>query len=398
MRILVLTTVLPEAARGGGEIAVRSIVDALERNADDIRVIGYRRTRDPSSDDARWIAAEERAIETAASGWRRLAWGANALTRGVPYSQAKFESSAFRATVSTVAADAPFDLAIINFAQLAWMLPHVRRYSRRVVACLHNVDHALYADHRDHAQNPLARWVYGREGRLVRRAEQRLVAGADEIWALTRDDAEVFAAYTPEAAVHVLTVPSPFEPPSDPPDKAFDVGLIGSWTWRANEDGLRWFFTEIYPRLPDTYEIRVAGIGGEWLAGRYPNVRYLGLIDDARRFMEQARVLAIPVRIGGGIQIKTLDAIASGSAVVAAPLALRGIDDAPSSVATAASVPEFAEKIAAALAAGERPDARKEAVRWSAGRRAAFDAEISAAVARAGTETDRIRRPATCPR
>jgi hypothetical protein len=48
--------------------------------------------------------------------------------------------------------------------------------------------------------------------------------------------------------------------------------------------------------------------------------------------MAQAKVVAIPTLSGGGIQIKTLDAIASGSAIVATPVALRGISDPPATV------------------------------------------------------------------
>ena len=62
---------------------------------------------------------------------------------------------------------------------------------------------------------------------------------------------------------------------------------------------------------------------------RYPNVKYCGFVPDAQTFMSVARVIAIPSISGGGVQIKTLDAIASGSQIVATTVAMRGILDYP---------------------------------------------------------------------
>jgi polysaccharide biosynthesis protein PslH len=158
--------------------------------------------------------------------------------------------------------------------------------------------------------------------------------------------------------------------------KDFDIGLIGSWTWKANEEGLAWFFNRVYPQLPHNLDIRVAGSGASWLEGRFANVKYLGFVDDAQDFLRHARAVAIPTLSGGGIQIKTLDAIASGSKIVATPLAMRGIDDRPATVAVAETPDQFATLLASAIAASGGDSFAIDAIQWSRLRLQRFQNEI----------------------
>ena len=32
--------------------------------------------------------------------------------------------------------------------------------------------------------------------------------------------------------------------------KEYDVCMLGSWTWKPNMDGLKWFLDNVYPLLP----------------------------------------------------------------------------------------------------------------------------------------------------
>jgi polysaccharide biosynthesis protein PslH len=106
--------------------------------------------------------------------------------------------------------------------------------------------------------------------------------------------------------------------------------------------GLKWFFQKVYPYLPENLSIHVAGKGAEWLSGEYENVHYCGFVPNVQEFMAQAKAIAIPSVAGGGIQIKTLDAIASGLPIVATPVALRGIFEYPSYIEVAEQPDKFA--------------------------------------------------------
>ncbi len=137
---------------------------------------------------------------------------------------------------------------------------------------------------------------------------------------------------------------------------------------------------KVYPHLPTNLSIHIAGLGAEWLKGQYPNINYCGFVPSVQTFMAQAKVLAIPSISGGGVQIKTLDAIASGSPLVATPIALRGISEYPSSVIVAENPEEFALYLIQLLTLNTIPDICAEAIAWSENRHSKFYADITYAI------------------
>jgi glycosyltransferase involved in cell wall biosynthesis len=165
-----------------------------------------------------------------------------------------------------------------------------------------------------------------------------------------------------------------------PEVKNCDVGIIGTWTWKPNTEGLKWFFEAVYPHLPADLSIQVAGKGAEWLHGQYSNVKYCGFVPSAQAFIEQAKVIAIPSISGSGVQIKTLDAIASGSPVVATPVALRGISEYPSSVIVAEKPEDFANSLTQLLVLLTAPNFSRDGIAWSQNRQRKFFADVAKAI------------------
>ncbi len=112
----------------------------------------------------------------------------------------------------------------------------------------------------------------------------------------------------------------------------------------------------------------------------YDNVNYLGFVDNLNGFLTAARAIAIPTLSGGGIQIKTLDAIASGSPIVATTTALRGIDDPPAMVTVTDQAEQFAQYLVAACSSSHRQELATDALNWSLSRRKNFYREINNAL------------------
>jgi hypothetical protein len=100
-----------------------------------------------------------------------------------------------------------------------------------------------------------------------------------------------------------------------------------------------------------------------------------GPVPDAEAFLRSARVVAVPKTSGTGIQIKTLNAIASGRAVVAATSAVRGLGDLPPTVTVTDDPAEFATALREARA---EPGTARE---WLAERKHRFNQAVAEAVA-----------------
>jgi glycosyltransferase involved in cell wall biosynthesis len=82
-----------------------------------------------------------------------------------------------------------------------------------------------------------------------------------------------------------------------------------------------------------------------------------GTVADVQPYLDEAALVALPLRLGGGMRVKLLEALAAGKAIVASPLAARGLELADGrELVLAETDEEFAEAIVTLIA---DPDARR---------------------------------------
>lgn len=341
-KVLVLTTLLPSRRMGGGEVASQTLIDGLRQNGCQVSVVGYIRKGEVFEPLPYEVVVEERYIETSKAKFYTAIWFVLSMLTGLPYSAAKYYSRAYIKLVKSLLEMNQFDIVVIDHSQLGWLIK-VLGGNYKIIFLAHNIERDIYISHRARSSNPFKRWLYNREARTIEKLELELLAHATEVWTLTEHDASYFSRIYGKGSVRTLALPPVVDKCSNKIiEKKFDIGLIGSWTWKFNEDGLRWFFEHVYPELPVNLSIHVAGKGADWLNQKYPNVQYEGFVPNAQVFMAKARVLALPAFGGSGIQIKALEALASGSAIVATPTSMRGISFSSSIVKTAEHPQDFA--------------------------------------------------------
>lgn len=359
--VAVLTTVLPSGRRTGGELATQAVVDAVRAAGHDVTVVGYARPGAAARPGE--LAVGARSIETERASVReRATWAVTAVRSRLPWSMAKYASAAYRRVAHEIAARA--DVVVVDHVQAGWWVDDDVRAP--VVLVAHNVEADMYRD-RTATATGASRRVFEREHRLVADAEASLARRATQVWAFTPEDAAHFGG-------RLLPLPSALgagqERPTVPAPVR-DVAVLGTWTWEPNAIGLRWFVDEVVPRLRSR-DVHVAGAGGEAIVG--PGVTHHGVVPDAARFLDEARVVAIPSRAGRGVQVKTIDALARGAWVVATSVALRGLDAGPPVVRVADDPAVFAREIDELVAtASGRNDAARE---WAQRRLGAFEATV----------------------
>jgi hypothetical protein len=380
MKALFLTTILPSKKQIGSEVASQSLIEALRTNDVEVDVIGYVRPEDRNIAAPGEIPVEARYIESRSAKLYPLLWLLLSLVRGIPYSVSKYQSAQYRSIASRLAKNLKYDLLVIDHPQMGWIARSILNRAGSLVFVAHNVEHEMYSQLASTHRRIAMRVLFRRESKLVRRMEYWLASVASEIWTLTAQDAAHFQNAVPGAKVREMPVPaSSSARPLTSTVKHIDVALIGSWGWTANREALDWFLEEVCPFIPAELTVQIGGKGGEYASGRYPNVRYVGFVPDAVAFLQSARVIAIPTLSGGGIQIKTLDAIASGSRVVATPCAVRGIADPPDSVAVASDARSFAAQITSAARTQWSEEQCERAVAWSNDRGRKFVLQVQLA-------------------
>ncbi len=105
----------------------------------------------------------------------------------------------------------------------------------------------------------------------------------------------------------------------------------GRMDFEPNVDAVCWFARCVWPRLRERH-----GDARWWIVGKRPTaavqalerhagVTVTGAVVDVRSWAQRAAVTVLPMRCGGGIKNKLLEAAAMGLPIVASPRAVRGL-------------------------------------------------------------------------
>ncbi len=123
--------------------------------------------------------------------------------------------------------------------------------------------------------------------------------------------------------------PSFFEPQKEQPEP-FTMVFTGLMTHFPNDHGMHYFLDEIFPiilaRHPQARIFVVGKSPSKTLRARASDrVIITGYVPDVRPYMAGAQVYVIPLRIGGGIRGKALEAMAMKLPIVTTPIGVEGI-------------------------------------------------------------------------
>jgi glycosyltransferase involved in cell wall biosynthesis len=132
------------------------------------------------------------------------------------------------------------------------------------------------------------------------------------------------------------------------PDTVRDpiVLFSGHYEQEANRDAVLWFATRIWPLVRAQHpgvRFMVVGPGVtpvlRDLARRDPSIVVTGEVADLRPYLHRAQVYVCPVRLGSGMRVKVLEAMAAGVPVVTTSLGAEGIPIQPGDTCLIADQP-----------------------------------------------------------
>ena len=121
-----------------------------------------------------------------------------------------------------------------------------------------------------------------------------------------------------------------------PPLDSSDAGTLvftGSMDWMANIDAIEFFMDQVWPRVararPNARFVVVGRAPPAALVARASarglNWTFTGFVDDVRRYVHEAHLYVIPLRVGGGTRIKVYEAMAMGCPVVSTRIGVEGL-------------------------------------------------------------------------
>jgi len=108
---------------------------------------------------------------------------------------------------------------------------------------------------------------------------------------------------------------------------------VGTMYWPANIDGIRWFLDQIYPlikqQVPDVRCTLIGARPPQDIKDREQtdsSLKVTGYVDDPLPYLQDSSMMIVPLRAGGGMRVKILNALAQGLPMVSTTVGCEGID------------------------------------------------------------------------
>jgi glycosyltransferase involved in cell wall biosynthesis len=255
-----------------------------------------------------------------------------------PYYVSKFRHRGMARTIARTTAEQHFDIVQIEYAQMGQYAVHVRQGK----TVLHLIDvtfrpaYRYYKEARSLARKAVlfmewCRWIS---------YEPRMVSTFDGVTTLTAQDQMLLQRLTGLRRVGVL--PPGVEIPATalpaPQRDRCTLVFVGNLAQTPNDDAAFWLCSDIFPmileRCPQATLLIIGRSPSAALrscAGQLGRIKILDFVESLSGYLSQCSLFIAPLRLGGGIKTKILDALAHGIPVVTTPVGVEGISGLNSS-------------------------------------------------------------------
>lgn len=232
-------------------------------------------------------------------------------------------------------------LTMVQFALRAAVLCPEKK--PRIIFDAHNAVWTIVERMKENAPR-IVRLILNAETKRVKHYEGRLLGLVDHVLTVTDVDRirlEEAAAYSKVMHINpsapITTVPiavdtQKLQPVRRHPNST-NIVTLGTLHYPPNADGIRWFLNEVFPcvrqQIPDaTLTIIGKNPPQDFLdaQAQHPSaIRVTGYVPELVPYLEQSALMVVPVRVGGGMRVRILEAFAYGMPVVTTTVGLEGI-------------------------------------------------------------------------
>lgn len=252
------------------------------------------------------------------------------LFSSLPYAVARYESPALRQEILRLAA--ANDLIVCDFLAPSINVP--AGLPAPAVLFQHNVEAVIWQRHVSVPQPALRRIYFRAQWQRMRRYEAEQCRRFARVIAVSTTDADRMQREYQVASVGCVPtgVDVEYFSASPRPRQSRELVFVGSMDWMPNEDGIRWFATEVFGRLQTAVEgVRLTVVGRSpsrslrEFASRNTAIEVTGTVEDVRPYLARAAICIVPLRVGGGTRLKIYEAMAAGVPVVTTAIGAEGL-------------------------------------------------------------------------
>lgn len=354
MKVLLLTQVLPYPPDSGPKVKTWNVIKYLAKNHEVTLVSFVRGDQSASIQELRKYCQAIHTVPMERGVLRDLKYMVVSFFSRQPFLMVRDRRPEMEQLIDKLAAENKYDIVHadqLNMAQYA-----ARVQGARKILDAHNALWLLYKRLWMTMRTGPKKWLLGRDWRLLKKYEGRICREFNGVLAVSEEDRKALEEASGQA-LDVTVIPIAIDTREITPvnfnPKGVRIIHIGTMYWPPNIDGILWFLQEVLPRVrerrPDiVFDIVGANPPQEIISiGEVDKgVNVTGYVDDPTPYLEGASLMVVPLRAGGGMRVKILNALGQGLPIVSTTLGCEGIAITPGVHLLVADSPEdFANSV-----------------------------------------------------
>ncbi|KLA28554.1 glycosyltransferase family 4 protein [Bacillus cereus] len=279
----------------------------------------------------------------------------------IPYNMYKYINRNMEIELVKILKEEKIDLIYIDHLHMAYYAEFLKRNFEElnipIVLRQHNVESTIFERAVQEEKNIIKKMYLKIQHHRLYKYESRVVNQFDEIFTITDDDSDRMLEMNDK--VKISCVPAGVDIEKYKPisnlvkNNKPVITFLGTMSWLPNINGIEWFLDDIFPEVLKFNSDIILYIVGKnppeklyRYQKKYPhNLVITGFVEDEREYVAQSDVFIVPLKIGGGMRIKILNALAMKKAIVTTSIGVEGIKISSDGICISDNKQEFVESI-----------------------------------------------------
>jgi hypothetical protein len=336
LSVLILTNRAPFPLHDGGALAMDAMIRGYMDAGCQVGLLMMNTSRHHVEENTvreRYVSLSRLRIVPVDNEVRIGALLKNLLFSSEPEHVARFRDESFRLALLEMLETMRPDVVQLESPFLGTYIKDIRDVAPKALLLyrMHNVEAQIWSRLSESVSGPKS-WYLKVLAARIDRFERDLWEKSDLLLPITSTDAEWLKEHNISTPYVVSPVAfSAIEEAQSWPEGPLRLYHLGAMDWLPNQEAIRWFLTEVWPQASERFpemEFHFAGrnMPEEFLKDLPRNAFCAAEVSDAKEFIRNKHVLVVPLKSGGGLRIKILEAMSLGRLVISSAVGIQGLE------------------------------------------------------------------------
>lgn len=354
-RILILTNRVPYPLNDGGNMATHAMVQGYQSQGWQVYLLSMNTSRHYLGGDVlSGLYKDIYKFETIEVNNDVSVFGAlkNLLFSSLPNHATRFQLPVFQSAILNAITSFSPDVIQVESVFMSGYIPAIRKATDALLSLrLHNIEWQVWQRMAEAVSNPVKKWYLNNLSGRIKVYEKQVWQAYDLLIPITETDAIVVRSSISPKQIQTTPFGININDVQKSDNETWNGYHIGAMDWLPNQDAIEWFVNEVWPFIHKTvpeFNFYFAGrnMPDSFNAYNADGMHCMGEVADAKAFIADKKILIVPLRSGGGIRVKILEAMATEKLVISTSIGMQGIDAVPGIHYLLADTPlQFAETI-----------------------------------------------------